>query len=81
LRSHAKHLVSARHLEVENCPRPVHQALDVSVLDVSAILSQVGRDPVCASPLTRGRRRNRIRVRSAASLAQRRDVIDVDVEA
>ncbi len=53
----------------------------VAVLDVAAILAQVHGDAVGAGQLAQRRRGDRIRVARAALLAQRRHVVDVDVEA
>ena len=55
-------------------------ALDVAILDVAAILAQVHGDAVGAAPLRRQRRLDDVRIRRAARLADRGDVVDVDAE-
>ena len=74
------HLVGRGHLEVEHAAHGLAQEAHVAILDVAAIFAQVHGDAVGAGELDERRRPHRIGIRGAARLAQRGDVIDVDVE-
>jgi hypothetical protein len=75
------HLLSRRHLEVERQLELAHQAFDVVVDDVPAVLAQVGGDAVGAGGLGDARGPERIGQPAAARVAHRGDVIDVHSEA
>ena len=77
----AQHLVGRRHLQVQHAAHGLAQHPHVAVLDVAAVLAQVDGDAVGARQLAQRRRRDRIGIARPALLAQRRDVVDVDVEA
>ncbi len=74
------HLVGGRHLQVEDAAHRLAQQAHVAILDVAAVLAQVHGDAVGAGELDERRRPQRIGIRRAARLAQRRHVVDVDVE-
>ena len=76
----AHHLVGGGHLEVEHAAHRLAQQAHVAILDVAAIFAQVHGDAVGAGELDERRRPHRIGIGGAARLAQRRDVIDVDVQ-
>ena len=76
-----EHLVGARHLEIEDGRHRCGESRDVVVLNVPAVLAQVRGDAVGAGVLADRRTRNGVGMLAAARLSQRRDVIDVDVEA
>ncbi len=76
-----EHLLGAGHFEVEHRLDAVADPLDVGVLDVAAILAEVGRDAVGAGAFAEERGGQRIGVHAAPCLSEGRDVIDVDVEA
>jgi hypothetical protein len=67
-------------LEVHERVDRALQRADVGVLDVPPVLAQVGRDAVGATAFARFRRARGIGLVGLARLAQRRDVINVDVE-
>jgi hypothetical protein len=77
----SQHLVAAGHLEVEHGTDAPCQTLDVVVLNVPTVLAEMGRDAVGASALTDSGRFDGVRLGAAARLSDRRDVIDVDIEA
>src|SRR6185437_7136261 len=77
----ADHLVGARHLEVEHGRDRRRQPLDVAILNVSAILSQVRCDTIRTALLAHQRALHRVGARAAPRLADGRDVVDVDVQA
>ena len=76
-----EHFVGAGHLEIEDGRHRCGESLDVVVLNVAAIFAQVRGDAVGAGALADNGSLNRVRLRAAARLSHRRDVIDVDVEA
>jgi hypothetical protein len=55
-------------------------ALDVNILNMAAVFTQVQSDEICAGCLRQFRRLQRIRIRCAARLAQGRNVIDIHAE-
>ena len=77
----ADHLLSRGHLKIERDLDGLFQRMDITVLDVTAILAQVTRDIVRAAKLAKDSGLDRVRIRLAASLTDRRDVIDVDAQA
>lgn len=79
--SDCHHLRHACELQIEKSTHVAAQTLDVVVLDVPAVLAQVRGDAISSGFQARSRGGDRIRLAPAASLTQRRDVIDVDVEA
>src|SRR5204862_3847875 len=68
------------HLEVQTRRYPPFQVADVVVLDVAAIRAQVRRDAARAGFFGPQRPGDGVGERFTARLAQRGDVIDVDVE-
>ena len=74
------HLVRQPHLEVHARLQQRPQRVHVAILDVPAVFAQMQRDVVRAGLLGQQRRMHRIRIRHAARLPHRRDVIDVDAE-
>src|SRR5438552_7709616 len=70
-----------RELEVQDRADGRLQGAHIGVLDVTAVLTQVARDAVGAAALGRFGRPHRVGLVGAARLAQRRHVINVDVEA
>ena len=75
-----QHLVGGRHLQVEDAAHGLAQHAHVAVLDVPPVLAQVHGDAVGARQLAQRRRRHGVGIAGAALLAQRGDVIDVDVK-
>ena len=75
------HLVGRRHLEIERQLQLAHQAFDVAIDDVPAILAQMGGDAVGARGLGDARGPERIGQPAAARVAHRGDVIDVHAKA
>ena len=84
LRPHAhgdlQHLAGESHLEVHARLQQRPQRVHVAILDVPAVFAQMQRDVVGAGLLGQQRGMHRIRIRRAARLAHRGDVIDVDAE-
>jgi len=76
-----EHFVGTGHLEVEDGRHGCGESLDVVVLNVAAIFAEVRGDAIGAGALADNGSVNRVRLHAAARLSQRRDVIDVDVEA
>lgn len=72
---------SRRQFQVEHGPDGGPEGWDIGVLDVAPILPQVGGDPIRAAPFTEGRRAHGVGFVGAPRLAQRRDVINVHVQA
>src|SRR5207248_1539707 len=70
-----------RQLEVQDRADGRPQGAHVGVLDVTAVLTQVAGDAVGAAALGGFGRPHRVGLVGAARLAQRRHVINVDVEA
>jgi hypothetical protein len=68
-------------LEVEPDLHSLAEEPHVAILDVAAILTEVDGDPVGPAKLGHGRRPDWVRLVSPASLAKRRDMIDVDAQA
>jgi hypothetical protein len=75
------HLARAGHLEVQHRPNCCRQALHVVILDVTAILAQVRGDAIGPGGLAFDRSEYRVGFDGATRLAQRRDVVDVNVKA
>src|SRR5205814_7283751 len=76
----ADHLVGGGHLEVEADVRELAQAPHVLVLDVAAVFAQVAGDAVGAAQMRLDRRPDGVGLVGAASLADRRDVVNVDTK-
>src|SRR5437667_10218126 len=70
-----------RQLEVQDRADGRLQGAHVGVLDVTAVLTQVAGDAVGAGALGGFGRPHRVGLVGAARLAQRRHVVNVDVEA
>ncbi len=75
------HLLGRRHFQIERFRDLRLEARDVVVADVPAVLAQVRGDAVGAGFDRELRRAHRIRMPSAARVADGGDVIDVDAEA
>jgi hypothetical protein len=75
-----KHLVGARHLEIEDRRDARCEFQDVGVLNVPSILPEMRRDSVGACLFAKERRREGIGFGSTPGLPHGRDVIDVDVQ-
>jgi len=67
-------------LEIQDCAHAVRQRLDVRVLDVTPVLSQMDSDAVGPRALTRRRGLHGVGLIGLARFTQRGDVINVDVE-
>ncbi len=76
----ADHFVGGGHLEVQPDVGQLAQAPHVLVLDVAPVLAQVHGDAVGAAQVRLDRRPDRVGLVSAARLAHRGDVVDVDAE-
>jgi hypothetical protein len=75
-----ENLLTGGELQVEHRGDPPAQRLDVRVLDVPAILAEMGRDAVGARPLGEQRGGDGIGLIGPPGLPDGRDVIDIDVE-
>ena len=75
-----EHLVGRRHFEVQRQLDRLHQPGDIVVGDVPPVLAEVRGDAIRARGGGDPRRLHRVRVRAAARVADRRDVIDVHAE-
>jgi len=76
-----EHLLGRRHFEVERDFEAFHQGIDIGVGDVAPILAQVGGDAVGAR-FGRGEGgADRIGMRAAARVPDRRDMVDIDAQA
>ena len=75
-----EHLGRACHLQIEHGSHGCAQSMHVVVLHVAAVFSQMRRNAVCARVLALGRGENRVGLDGSACLAQRRDVVDVNVK-
>jgi hypothetical protein len=73
----ADHLLGRGHLEVQRHLELAHQAFDVGIDDVPAVLAQMGGDAVGAGRLGDARGAQRIGQLAAARVAHGGDVIDV----
>ena len=80
LKCDGEHLPGRRDLEIHARLQCAAHGAHVAVLDVPAILAQVQRDRIGAPLLGDQRGKQRVRRTAAARLAQRRHVVDVDVE-
>ena len=77
----AEHLLGRRHFEVQRDFELRHQRVDIGVGDVAPVLAQMGGDAVGAR-LGRGEGgADRIGMRAAARVPDRRDMVDIDAEA
>jgi len=77
----ADHLGSARHFEIQYGGDAPRQSLDVVVLNVAPVLSEVSGDPIRAGLLAEQSCGDRIGLGGATRLPDRRHVIDIDVQA
>ena len=76
----SEHLVGEAHLEIHARLQQRPQRVHVAILDVAAVFAQMQRDVVGARLLGQQRGVHRVRIRRAARLAHRGDVIDVDAQ-
>jgi hypothetical protein len=76
-----EHLVGTGHLEIQHRPHRRAESCDIVVLNVPPVLAQMRGDAVGARTLAAGCREYGVRLVAAPCLTQRRDVIDVDVQA
>ena len=76
-----EHLLGRRHLEIERLRDRRLQPRHVGVVDVTAIFSQMRGDPVGAGVDGEERGAHGVGPRTAARIADGRDMIDVDAEA
>ena len=79
-RGDCKHLRRARHLEIQRNVQLGAQLLDVAILNVPTVFAQMRGDPVRTGEDARVRDRRRIRLIGLPRFANRRDMIDVDVQ-
>jgi hypothetical protein len=77
---YVEHLLGERHLEIEDRSHLAGQTDHIFVLYMPAVLAQVRGDPLGARVLAERCRGYRIRFIGAPRLAQRRHMIDVDIE-
>jgi hypothetical protein len=77
----AEHFVGAGQFEIERDAEGAHEAVDVGILDVPAVFAEVRGDAVGAGAYAEFGGGDRIRLVGPARLTERRDVIDVDIEA
>src|SRR5689334_10723488 len=75
-----EHLRRARHLEVEDRGDRRGDLIDVRILDVAAILAEMGGDAVGAGALAEWDGEGGDGLVAAPCLTHGRDVVDVDVE-
>ena len=75
-----EHLLGRRHLEVQRQADLGHQPVDVAVGDVPPVLAQVRGDAVRACLGGEDGGAHRVGMRAAASVPDRRDMVDVDAE-
>ena len=75
-----RHGLIRRHFQVEFCTDHFPEQVKITVLDVTAVLSQMDDDAVRSGQLHQHRRRERIGIGSAARLAQGGDMIDIHTE-
>jgi len=76
----AKHLVGARHHEVEHSSDGFGELPDVLILDMPAIFTKVRGDSVGAGLFAQSRGRDRVGLVASTRLSDGRDVIHVDVQ-
>ena len=74
------HLLGRRHLEIERHVEHRHQALDVVVDDVAAVLAEMGRNPVGPGLGGQQRRTHGVRMGDAAGIPYRCHVIDIHAQ-
>src|SRR4249919_788893 len=79
-KSNRQHLLGCRHLEVQWQVDLGHQPVDILVSDVPAVLAKMSRDAIGAGARSLMRGPDRVGVRPAARVPDRRDMIDVDAE-
>ena len=76
-----EHFLGRRHFEVQRDFEPGHERVDIGVGDVPPVLAQMGGDPVGAGRGGGEGGADRIGVRPAARVPDRRDMIDIDAKA
>ena len=76
-----EHLLGRRHFEVERDFERGHQPVDILVGDVAPVLAQMRGDAVGAGLRGGEGGADRIGMRAAARVPDRRDMVDVDAEA
>ena len=75
-----QHLIRHCHFEIHSgLQRPPHY-LDITVLDMAAVLAKMQRDAVRTGLFGYQCRMQRVRIGRAAHLAKRRDVVNIDTE-
>ena len=75
-----QHFVRRRHLEVQRQVDLMGQTLHVIVGNVTAVFTQVRRDPVGPGQGRGAGRAHGVRVAAAAGVSDGRDMVDVDAE-
>ncbi len=75
------HLLGSGEFKIDRGSSRIHEKIDVPVLDVTSILSEVDRESVGPPEFREHRCSNRIRLVRHAGLPDRRDVVDVHVQA
>ena len=78
LQRHARHVGGDRHLDVQLCGDRLSKKLEVAVLDVTAIASQVDGNPLRAGHFRGNRGGHRLGLARLTRFTQRGDMIDVD---
>ena len=74
------HFHGCRHFEVQGQAQHRHQAVDVAVRDMAAILAQMGGDAIGAGLFRQLRGTHRVGPRRAARVANGGHVIDIDAK-
>ena len=73
-----QHFFGRRHLQVQRQVDLGHQAVDIIVGDVAAILAQVSGDPIRAGSGGGAGRPHRVGMRPSARVPDGRDMVDID---
>ena len=75
------HLSRCRHFKIQARTHRLPQKLNITILDMTPVFTQVNSDAISTSKFGKKRMRNRVGFNRSARLTDVRDVIDIDAEA